>query len=152
MVSGKLIQLIETNESEITNRIMAEIRRDPDLIHLRTLTETELRRRGTKIVKNLGHWLVGGNQEEMAREFEALGRRRFAEGIPPHEVVRALFIVKEKMGDFVNEQVFNLDALTLYAEEELERRVDRFFDVLVIHLVRGYEQAWSHSRTVHAVA
>jgi hypothetical protein len=32
----------------------------------------------------------------------------------------------------------------LYAEEELEHRVGRFFDDLVVHLVRGYEAAWQH--------
>jgi hypothetical protein len=150
MVSGKLIHLIETHEGEITNRIMAEIRRDPDLTHLRTVTEGELRRRSNSIVKNLGHWLVGKNQQEMAKEFETLGKRRFGEDVPLHEVVRALFLIKDKMVDFVAEQGFNLDALTLYAEEELERHVDRFFDVLVIHLVRGYETAWRHA--VHTAA
>jgi hypothetical protein len=150
MVSGRLIHLIESHEGEITNRIMAEIRRDPDMTHLRTITEGELRRRSNSIVKNLGHWLIGKNQEEMAREYEALGKRRFEEGVPLHEVVRALFFVKEQLVDFVAEQGFNLDALTLYAEEELERHVDRFVDVLVIHLVRGYETAWR--RTVHAAA
>jgi len=152
MVSGKLIQLIEANEGEISNRIMAEIHRDPGLTHLRMLSDAELRRRGNKIVKNLGHWLVSWNQEEMAKEFENLGKRRFEENIPLHEVVRALCVIKVKMIDFVNEQGFNLDALTLYAEEELERRVDRFFDLLVIHLVRGYETEWHRARAAHAAA
>jgi hypothetical protein len=38
----------------------------------------------------------------------------------------------------------------LYAEEELERRVGRFFDELTIHMVRGYETAWH--RAAHAAA
>ncbi len=150
MISGKLIHLIETNEGEITNRIMTEIRRDPDLTHLRTVTEVELRRRSSRIVKNLGYWLVRKNQEEMAKEFEAVGKRRFEEGVPLHEVVRALFFVKDKMVDFIAEQGFNMDALTLYAEEELERRIDHFCDLLVIHLARGYEAGWRLA--VHAAA
>ncbi|MGO9228122.1 MAG: hypothetical protein ACLQKA_02765 [Bryobacteraceae bacterium] len=150
MVSGKLIHLIESHEGEISNRIMGEIRRDPDLTHLRMVSEGELRRRGDAIVKNLGYWLVGKNQDEMAQEYEALGRRRFEENIPLHEVVQAMFYIKNTMVDFVGEQGFNLDALTLYAEEELERRIDRFFDLLVIHLARGYESAWR--RGAHAAA
>ncbi|MGB9456417.1 MAG: hypothetical protein ABSB23_13990 [Bryobacteraceae bacterium] len=150
MVSGKLIHLIETNEGEITNRIMAQIRRDPDLTHLRMVTEGELRRRSSRIVKNLGHWLVGKNQDEIAKEFETVGMQRFEEGVPLHEVMRALFFVKNRMVDFIAEQGFNMDALTLYAEEELERRVDRFFDLLVIHLARGYESRWH--RAMNAAA
>ncbi len=76
--------------------------------------------------------------------------RRFEEGVPLHEVMRALFLVKNKMVDFISEQGFNMDALTLYAEEELERRVDHFFDLLVIHLASGYESRWH--RAMHAAA
>jgi hypothetical protein len=46
------------------------------------------------------------------------------------------------MFDFVGEQGLTKDSVELYAEEELERRVGRFFDVLVIHMARGYETAW----------
>jgi hypothetical protein len=76
--------------------------------------------------------------------------QRFEEGVPLHEVMRALFFVKNRMVDFIAEQGFNMDALTLYAEEELERRVDRFFDLLVIHLARGYESRWH--RAMNAAA
>ena len=40
--------------------------------------------------------------------------------------------------------------MDLYAKEELERRVGRFFDELTIHMVRGYETAWR--RAAHAAA
>lgn len=64
------------------------------------------------------------------------------------ESVRALFIIKDKMIDFVDEQALTKDSFELYAEEELEDRVRRFFDDLVIHLARGYEAAWR--RATHA--
>jgi hypothetical protein len=58
------------------------------------------------------------------------------------------------MMDFVQEQGLRNDSVEfyvelysyvdLYAEEELEHRVGRFFDDLVVHLVRGYEAAWQH--------
>jgi hypothetical protein len=41
-------------------------------------------------------------------------------------------------------------SVDLYAKEELERRVGRFFDELTIHMVRGYETAWR--RAAHAAA
>ena len=46
------------------------------------------------------------------------------------------------MIDFVKEQGIRKDSVELYAEEELEHRVGRFFDDLVIHLVLGYEPTW----------
>jgi hypothetical protein len=42
--------------------------------------------------------------------------------------------------------------MQLYAEEELEHRVGRFFDILVYHLVKGYESALRTSARVAAFA
>jgi hypothetical protein len=67
---------------------------------------------------------------------------RFEEGVPLCEAVRGLFLVKDKMIDFVLNQAAARTYMQLYAEEELEHRVDRFFDILVYHLVKGYEDAW----------
>jgi len=42
---------------------------------------------------------------------------------------------------FVHEQGFPMTALQLYAEEELEQRMTRFFHACVYAVVRGYEAA-----------
>jgi hypothetical protein len=151
MLSGKLVHLIESNQQEIAERIMRDIRQHPDLNHLRKVPELELRERGQQILENLGHWLVSGNEEELAREYEVIGRTRLHEGVPLHESIRGLCLIKDRMVDFVEEQGIERDCVALYAEEELDRRVGRFFDLLVIHLARGYEIAWRHS-AAHATA
>ena len=148
MLSARLIRLIEAHQEEISIRVLHDIRRHPDLPHMRNLQELELRGRGRQILAQLGKWLA--EDEEIAREYEHLGGTRYEESIPLHESVRALYLVKNKLIDFVKEQGVKRDSMELYAEEELERRVDRFFDELVIHLVRGYEGAWR--RAAHAAA
>ena len=150
MLSGKLIHLIESHEEEITNSILRSIRRHPDLAHLGKLPEVELRERGQEILKNLGNWLAYGNEGKLAREYEAIGKARFEESVPLHESVRGLCLIKDKMIDFVDDQGIDQDALSLYAEEQFERRIGRFFDLLVIHLTHGYEKAWRHA--THATA
>ena len=150
MLSGKLIHLIEAHEEEITERIIREIQDHVDLAHLRKLPVAELREPCRKILQNLGHWLAWGNEGELAREYEEIGKSHFVEAVPLQESVHGLTLVKQKMFDFIDDQGMEPDALTLYAEEELERRVGRFFDLLLIHLVRGYEAFWRHA--AHAVA
>ncbi len=150
MLSGKLIRLIEAHQEEITDRLLREIHRHPDLSHLRQLPEGELRERGRDLLEHLGYWLDQGNEEELARKYEVIGKTRCQEGIPLHESVHVLFLIKDKMIDFIGEQGFTPDALELYAEEELERRVGRFFDLLVLRMVRGYESAWR--KVAHATA
>jgi hypothetical protein len=155
MLSWQLIQLIELHQEEITNRIIHEVRRRTDLNHLRKLKDVDLRNRGRQILAYLGHWLTAENEDQLARQYEEIGKTRFEESIPLHESVRALVIIKDKMIDFVREQGLRNDSvelyvglysyLELYGEEQLEHRVGRFFDDLVVHLVRGYEAAWQHA-------
>ncbi|MBZ5726542.1 MAG: hypothetical protein LAP87_16270 [Acidobacteriia bacterium] len=141
MVPGKLVHLIETHSEQIVARVVSHIRRDPELTHLRALLDSELREWGQDLLQNLGHWLSPNNLEDLARQYERLGRLRCEEGIPLEESVRGLCLVREKILDYVEEQVPSNSSLELYAEEQLERRLGRCFDLLLIHLVRGYERA-----------
>lgn len=150
MLSGKLIRLIECHEEEIAASIVRSIRHHPELAHLGKFPEGELRQRGHEILKNLGHWLAHENEMKLATEYEAIGKVRFEESVPLHESVRGLCLIKDKMIDFLDEQGVGQDSLALYAEEQFERHVGRFFDLLVIHLVRGYEKAWRYA--AHAAA
>jgi hypothetical protein len=47
----------------------------------------------------------------------------------------------------VEQHLFDKNTLALYAEEELDRRLGRFFDLLTIHMVRGYEKALRSAMT-----
>ena len=151
MLSGKLVHLIETNWSQITGRALEQIRREPEMSHTRALVETELRDRAEILLQNLGHWLTAGENERLASAYEQLGRLRCEEGVPLHEAIRAMTIVREKILDFVEEHVESKTSVELYAEEELERRLNRFFDLLVIHMAKGFERALRHSIAVNAV-
>ena len=74
-------------------------------------------------------------------KYEHLGTLRCEQGVPLEESVRGLFLIREKMLDYVEEHILTKDTLALYEEEELDRRLGRFFDLLTIHLVKGYERA-----------
>ncbi len=152
MLSGRLVHLIEANSASIVDQMISEVRRDPELIHTRKLPDAELREWGTYMLERLEDWLSGRSNEELATHYENAGRARFEEGLPLHEVVHGLFLVKEKMIAFVINQIFPRTVLHLYAEEELEHRVDRFFDILVCHLVKGYENALRRSARAGAYA
>lgn len=141
MLSGKLIHLIESHEEQITSGIVASIRHHPEMPTLAKLPELELRERCREILEKLGHWLAYGNEGKLAQGYEAVGRARFAQGVPLEECVRGLYLIKDRTIDFLDGQGIDPDSLALYAEGQLVRRIGPFFDLLVIHLVRGYEAA-----------
>ena len=139
MLSTKLVQLIETNWEEIAARLIQAVRKHPDMQNLAQRPDFELREWCRELVGNLGYRLSATKDEEVKRRFQVMGRMRFDESVPLHEAVLRLQILKDKIIDFVHEQGFPMTALHLYAEEELELRMGRFFDAMAYHIVRGYE-------------
>ena len=142
MLSGKLVQLIEANWEEIASRLIADVRKHPDLANLSRKTDGELREWCQEILRNLGYLLVSSKKDEVRRRFEVLRRMRFEEKVPLHEAVLRFHLLKDKILGFVREQGYPMTAMELYAEEELAQRMGRFFDACVYHVVRGYEAAF----------
>ena len=149
MLSARLIHLIETHHKELADRVLREIWRRQDLPHILRLPEAELRERNRLLLEHLGEWLLG-NEEKMRRLQESVGTKRFEQSVPLHESVHALCLIKNTVIEFIEEQGIPRDTVGLYAEEELEHRLGKFFDLMIVHLVRGYEAAWRRAMRVAA--
>jgi len=150
MLSGKLIHLIESHWDTITAGALQHIHKDPATTHLALLPEAELREWTQGVRGNLGPWAAGTGREELGRRYEALGKLRFEEAVPLAECVRGLSILKAKMYDLIQEQGTARTVTEIYAEEETEIRLGRFFDFLICHLVDGYEAALRHAAHLEA--
>jgi hypothetical protein len=152
MLSHKLIESVERHSEQILDGLLAHVRRDPELPHVRKLPESELRERGSIVLQHLDQWLAEGKDAGLLRRYENLGRTRMQEGVPLHEVVRTLQLLKEQTVGFVRDWGFGQPAVEVQAEEEVEYLVDRFFDRLLYHLVKGYEQALRNPAQVGSLA
>ncbi len=141
MISGKLVHLIETNAEQILKRVIYQIRHEEDMSHIRALLDSELREWNVELLEGLSHWLSPANKDDLANRYERLGKLRFEQDVPLYESVRGLCVMREKTLDFVEEHIASNSSVELYAEEELDRRLGFFFDLLITHMVRGYERA-----------
>lgn len=141
--SFTLIQKIEGHSEQIAGLVVEEIKRDPQLQSIGSLHRDELTRRALDLLGNLGHWLVALDPE-VARWSEPLGRSRFEHAVPLHELIRCLLIIKTRLIAFSRQELSGT-ALQIYAEEELEHRVGRFFDEVVYYVAKGYESAQQDS-------
>ena len=140
MLSHNLIHSIEDHCEEILRTVIEQLCQKKELAHISKLPSSELMDWGRSILKNLGHWLTS-RDETLGRDYEALGKLRFEESVPLAECVLGLQALKHRMVDFVRGRGFARSSLEIYAEEELEHRVNRFFDDLTYHMVKGYEDA-----------
>ncbi len=150
MLSTRLVKLIESNWEEIATRLIVAVRKHPDLENLASLSDLELRGWCQEILENLGYLLSVRREDEVRQRFEVLGRMRFEEKIPLHEAVLRIHLLKDKIIGFIHEQGFPMSAAQLYAEEELEHRINLFLDACVYHVVRGYEDSARLERRLRA--
>lgn len=141
MLSTNLVRMIESHSEQITADLLERLREDPELPHLRTLPIPELRSWANHILRHLGDWLTVNDEKQIASCYEGLGRLRFEESIPLHESVRNFQRLKQLIVNYIRGQGFHQNTMEIYAEEELEHLLGRFFDKMIYHMVRGYEHA-----------
>lgn len=141
MVSAKLVHQIEDHWQAISSRFLRRLRQQHGLPHLSRLPESEVTEMCRRLLRNLGHWLVSSSEEEIARLYEKVGHDRYVQGIPLSDSIRAVQLIKEAALDYIRDEAFVQTSVDLYAEEELELQLGRFFDHLTYYLARGYEQA-----------
>lgn len=139
MLSPKLVQMIERHADGLAGAVARELHADRRAPRMANLAESELRDQCRDFLKRLGHWLVESDADEIARHYENLGRLRLREGVPLHEAVHALHLLKRKMLEDMRAQGFADSAIDVYGEEEMEYAIGRFFDSAVYHVVHGYE-------------
>jgi len=141
MVSVTLVHRIEDHWEQVNARFFRLLRNSPDLPHISRMPESELGDACRRVLRNLGNWLVVGSESDIAWHFERIGAERRRSGIPLSEALRALQLMKDATIYFLQDEGPRENSVQLYAEEEMENQLGRFFDLLVFHLARGYESA-----------
>ena len=141
MLSNRLVHLIEANGDQILDRVAAQIRREPEMAHGNAVQEYELRGLGQDLLSHLGECLSLKDGHELGTRYERLGALCFQTQIPFHEALRGMSLLREKMIDVAQEHMMSNSSIELYAEEELERRLGRFFDRLIRRMALGFEEA-----------
>jgi hypothetical protein len=141
MLSTRLVHHIEAHADTLASMVVNRFRDNEDLSGYHSLSEVSLYDRVRELCANLGEWLSEKSEDHLRERYEALGRQRFKEGVPLHQVVLALQVTKARILAYARSGGFGETALELYGREELELRIAHFFDRAVYYLVREYERS-----------
>src|ERR1700733_7846989 len=121
MISTRLVHLIESSGDQIIDRVAAQIRREPQMTHGKSIQEYELQGLGQDLLGHLGDWLSAGNGHDLGLRYERFGKLCYEQEIPLHEALRGMSLLREKMLDVAQENMISNSSIELYAEEELDR-------------------------------
>lgn len=134
----RIIQMVEKDWQKIAELAVERVHQDPETPNYRSLTDQELMVRAKDLLANLGQWLNHQDDGLLNRRYEGLGRRRFQDGFPLHEVVYKLQLLKRTIIDYARDQHLEVTAVELYAEQQFLQRLDQFFERIVYRVVKGY--------------
>ncbi len=145
MLSSPLIEKIERNWEAIALQVLDLRKRDPRLPNYRTLADSELRERARDLATNLAKWLANGSDDGVIRTYEALGRQRYYQSIPLHEVIHKINLIQSQIRRYAVDQNLELSPVEIYAELEFLRHLAGFFELVIYGIAKGYEAALRES-------
>lgn len=148
MLSTRLVKLIESHAEDLTRGLVTHLKSHPRTPSYRHFSDAELRDRAYAIYHNLGEWLAEKSEETVRKEWEQLGRRRYADGVPLSEVISALTVIKNHLLEYAKMSVEGSSSLEVFGELELVTQVVRFFDHAAYYTAVGYEQARHSDKSV----
>jgi hypothetical protein len=149
LLSGRLVRLIQDHSEGQAEGLAARVHNHPDLPALAKRSTAELRHWCAHQITYLNS-SIAAQGEDVRGRYQTLGRERFEQSIPLHEAVLRFFLLKDMIIEFAHTQGLPMTALDLYAQEELEQRICRFFDAAVYNVVCGYEEAMRQPGHIHA--
>ena len=147
MFPNKLVQLIEAHADNLSDALMHRLQgseRCQDL--LRLAPPHELKHRSYEIYRHLNEWLLSRSRWEIEELYMGLGVRRAQQGIPYSQVLWAIEMTKECLGDYLQRESLLDEFVEYYGRMELIHDVEHFFDRALYFTALGYENFHQHKR------
>ena len=138
MFSQTLPQLLQDHRESVVKGALDRLARESEIADLLD-GRCDFADWFNRIIQSLDRWPAITSDPQAERLHVSFGEGCARNGIPPHQIVRALHLLKSRTVDFVHSQGLARNSLEIYVEEEMENRLSFFFDWLLYQIVVGYE-------------
>ena len=141
----KLIEMIEDNAADMAEDLKERLLQDPATSSYQALDEHTLYENIFELYSRFGHWLLRVSEKgEVRSHYSDIGRQRYEDGFPLHQVIQALVATKRHIWDTVLDKGIMTTAKELDSAVDFITYLNRFFDMAIYHTTYGYceEQKW----------
>ncbi|UCD75329.1 MAG: NUDIX domain-containing protein [Phycisphaerales bacterium] len=140
LLSDALVQLVTDEAAEVARQWVVEVRSNPTTASYGKVDAGLLREQAFAALSRFRRWLMGTEADAEIRDFyQALGRRRKAQGFSQYEVLSALTLLRRQVWTHARGQGVWERPIDVYRVLELNRRIVLFFDKALYHTVLGFE-------------
>ena len=139
MLSDSLIGFVNDSIPLVARLWLADVRSNHTTAAYLRLDPDTLLDECTTSLRQLGRWLEGESTEEQIKQFfHELGVHREAQGVPLHELLSAIMLLKRQIWAHARSLGVWQRPMEMYRVMELQSRFAVFFDRAMYHSARGY--------------
>jgi len=140
MLAMRLVRLIESHADRLSHCLSQRLQHDSHCADLCKVPQEELNFRSYEIYCHLSEWLLSKTEHELERSYTEIGARRARQGVAFSHLLYAMAATKEVLWTFLQDEGVVTKPIELFAEMELYRLLDQFFDKALYYLATGYER------------
>lgn len=144
MIYQKIFDLIEKNKGEISQKLVAKIRRIPGTEKYSALPEEDLYKQIDKVLfhvySKLADWLHKDKSKDVVfGVYTSLGKEKYHAGLPLPEVILVLMLIKREVWEYIRDHRMFDSGYELNQLMEVNFYIDLFFDRIIHSTILGYE-------------
>ncbi len=148
MLAYRLVRLIETHSDALARSLLDKVQHSEFTQTYAQVPPEELRDRVYEIYRHLGGWLLGKAEMDIEQRYNAIGGRRYLQGVPLSELVWAITLTKENLWEFLKSETILERPVEVFGELEVLQLLEQFFDRAIYYAAQGYERAHAEAAAV----
>jgi hypothetical protein len=141
LLAYRLVRLIETHADQLADGALIRLQESEKTRGFaRSGPSEDFRQAVCEIYTHLGEWVLGKSEEEIARRYTDIGRRRASQGVLLSELNWAIVIARENLWEFLKAEDTLERPTEVFGELKLLQLLEQFFDHAIYYAAVGYEQ------------
>jgi hypothetical protein len=141
MLTHKLIHLIQYHSENLAASLVRQVQMSERAGSYRNVSPEELRQRVFEIYRHVGEWLLNKSETDIEQRYLAIGARRVEQNVPLSELVWVIVLTKRNLWIYMDDVSVPGRAVDVSARQEIQARLEQFFDEAIHAAVAGYESA-----------
>ncbi|MBZ5570107.1 MAG: hypothetical protein LAN64_19985 [Acidobacteriia bacterium] len=141
LLAYRLVRLIETHADRLAKGLLVKLQNCEKCAAFKKVPSQEFEQRVYEIYDHLGEWLLGKKEEDVARRYTEIGKRREAQGVPMSQLIYAIMLTREHLWEYLKHEANVEKPVEVFGELEVLELLDQFFDRAMYYATQGYEKA-----------
>ncbi len=141
LLAYRLVRLIETHADRLAKGLFMRLQDCDKCPAFKNVSAQEFEQRVYEVYDHLGEWLLGKKEEDIARRYTEIGRRREAQAVSLSQLIYAIMLTREHLWDYLKHEANMEKPVEVFGELEMLELLEQFFDRAMYYAAQGYEEA-----------